>query len=134
MPRRKNCPGRDCLGRPIRHEADPGPRCKRLLTDDEISTIAHEVRTRPLSEVGRHVMPLIAHISEVDRRLFRMADAVSQAAAAALYTVMESIDGDAMNDAQVAQDPDKGEFTWTRLVSEVIAKEFHKHLDKVQGD
>lgn len=33
MPRRKNGPGRDCLGRPIRHEADPGPRRKRLLTD-----------------------------------------------------------------------------------------------------
>ena len=52
---------RDCLGRPIRSGPDDPPR-KRLLSDDEITLIAQEVRTKPLAEVGRHVMPLIQHI------------------------------------------------------------------------
>jgi len=33
-----------------------------MLSQDAIDTIAKEARTRPLSEIGRHVMPLIRHI------------------------------------------------------------------------
>ena len=36
-------------------------QARRLLTDDEINVIANDVRTKPLAEVGRHVMPLIHH-------------------------------------------------------------------------
>lgn len=45
------------------------PPPSKILTDDEISTIADEVRTRPLSEVGRHVMPLIQHIVACEAKL-----------------------------------------------------------------
>ena len=59
--RERAAPTTDCLGRPIRNDMPDPPR-RQLLTDDEITTIANEVRTRPLAEVGRHVMPLIQHI------------------------------------------------------------------------
>lgn len=39
-----------------------------MLTDDEITAIANDVRTLPLAEVGRHVMPLIHHIQAVEDR------------------------------------------------------------------
>lgn len=52
---------RDCLGRPINGGEENLPR-RQILTDDEITSIANDVRTLPLSEVGRHVMPLIQHI------------------------------------------------------------------------
>jgi hypothetical protein len=41
---------------------------RRLLTDDEITAICNDVRTRPLSEVGRHVMPLVTHIGVLEDR------------------------------------------------------------------
>jgi hypothetical protein len=55
---------RDCLGRPIRPDPDPPAPTLRTLTDDQVNAIAEEVRTKPLAEVGRHVMPLIQHIAE----------------------------------------------------------------------
>jgi len=60
---------KDCLGRPIRSDiTEPTRPLPRMLTDDQITAIAHEVRTRPLAEVGRHVMPLIQHIVVLDGR------------------------------------------------------------------
>lgn len=41
----------------------------RMLSDEEISTIANDVRTLPLAEVGRHVMPLIQHITASESRI-----------------------------------------------------------------
>lgn len=41
---------------------------RRLLTNDEIITIANDVRTRPIAEVGRHVMPLIHHVGALEDR------------------------------------------------------------------
>lgn len=60
---------RDCLGRPIHDDgSEKEPPRPRFLTDDQITAIAQDVRTRPITEVGRHVMPLIQHIVELDAR------------------------------------------------------------------
>lgn len=53
---------RDPLGRPYR-DNPPEPNRRRLLSDDEVDRIANDVRTLPLSEVGRHVMPLVTHLA-----------------------------------------------------------------------
>jgi hypothetical protein len=60
---------RDCLGRPLRAEADPPAPPRRILDDERILAIANDVRTKPIAEVGRHVMPLIQHISALDERM-----------------------------------------------------------------
>jgi hypothetical protein len=41
-------------------------RGPKKLTADAIEAIAIDVRTKPLSEIGRHVMPLISHVSAVE--------------------------------------------------------------------
>jgi hypothetical protein len=58
---------RDPLGRPWPTNVTESRR-KQVLTDDEINVIAAEVRTKPLAEVGRHVMPLVQHIAGLDDR------------------------------------------------------------------
>ena len=59
---------KDCLGRPIREDGTPDPPRTRILSDDQITDIANDVRTKPLAEVGRHVMPLIQHIVASEER------------------------------------------------------------------
>lgn len=45
-------------------------------------------------------------------------------AASRLYERMEQIDGEALNQGQIEQDPEAERFTWTERVAEVIAAEF----------
>lgn len=59
---------RDPLGRPGVRPSFTERRRTEVLTDDAISQIAHDVRTKPLTEVGRHVFPLIRHIAEMSDR------------------------------------------------------------------
>lgn len=58
----------DPLGRPGVRPSFTETRGPRVLTEDQIDTIANDVRTKPLAEVGRHVMPLISHIVETEGR------------------------------------------------------------------
>lgn len=60
---------RDCLGRTIPEIDDSDPPHNRRLSDAAITAIAVDVRTRPLTEVGRHVMPLIQHACELEDQL-----------------------------------------------------------------
>ena len=39
-----------------------------LLTDEEIVAIAADARTKPLAEVGRHLFPLLHHITALEDR------------------------------------------------------------------
>ena len=59
---------RDPLGRPYRDDAPKDPPRERLLSDDAINQIAHEYRTKPTSDIGRHVMPLLTHVAELQDR------------------------------------------------------------------
>lgn len=43
-------------------------RGMRLLSESAMDAIANDVRTKPLAEVGRHVMPLLHHIVAMDDR------------------------------------------------------------------
>ena len=63
-----NRPPRDCLGRSIPPSDEPAERRRALLSDDQITVIANEVRMKPIEEVGRHVMPLIHHIIAMEAR------------------------------------------------------------------
>lgn len=40
-----------------------------MLTDAQLSLIAHEARTRPPAEAARHLFPLISHVSELADRV-----------------------------------------------------------------
>lgn len=53
-----------------------------------------------------------------------------EAAAADLYDRIEQIDGEAMNDAQVAQDERAGRATWIHSVGRIIAS----HASKARAD
>jgi hypothetical protein len=53
---------------------------------------------------------------------------VSAQAAEVLYREIERIDGEAMNDALVEQDPEAERFTWTREVSRIVADTIRAHL------
>ncbi len=70
---------RDCLGRVMREVEAAAPPRRRLLREEEIALIAHEVRTRPLTDVGRHVMPLIQHASEQDDLIHALTEACEAA-------------------------------------------------------
>jgi hypothetical protein len=67
MPDKPKPPARDPLGRPWRYD-DDAPPWRDLLTDDQVTAIAHDARTRAITEVGRHVWPLIRHIVALDGR------------------------------------------------------------------
>lgn len=59
---------KDCLGRPIREPETPEAPRKTALTEDELQTIANDARTTPPSNHGRHVMPLLQHITHLESR------------------------------------------------------------------
>jgi predicted nucleic acid-binding protein len=58
---------------------------------------------------------------------------VSARVAEELCREMERIDGLAMNDAQVEQDPEAGRFTWTSEVARIIADGIQAHLRRHGG-
>lgn len=58
----------DPLGRRNVRPSFTEPRGSQVLTEDQIDAIAADVRTKPLADVGRHVMPLIQHVVGLDMR------------------------------------------------------------------
>lgn len=59
---------RDPLGRRGVRPSFTESKGDGVLSEDQIDAIAHDVRTKPITEVGRHVMPLIQHIVGLDVR------------------------------------------------------------------
>jgi hypothetical protein len=53
-------------------------------------------------------------------------------AAKILYREMERIDGEEMNDSQVAQDGEVGRETWLREVAAIIEEAFHESIKRTQ--
>jgi hypothetical protein len=51
-------------------------------------------------------------------------------AAKILYREMERIDGEEMNDSQVAQDGEEGRYTWLWEVASIIEEVFHESIKR----